>query len=478
MYLQIELDLTKIPNITISDIKDSVSNIIPTISQEPLSSIIELYLSNITETYLPKITTKYSKIIEFLNLSDTLQRIANIPNEDNVYSENSNDNDQDIQNLFSFPLNYNNITKGTNYNPIESLLEHFDPYEIYFSYLLLDYIDLIDKIQNMYDTVKFTNILTYNKQLINHPITKILSQVNTIEWIEYYSHFLITEIYLDIGGTIIDKYSHHYYNIYMQLNRKFDTDYYKSMANPNNSSIYSIYIPLIFWFNKYNSLALPTIALRYHDVRIGITFNQIENLTNSKYSSLIHISNINLISEYIYLNNLEKVKFTTSSLEYLIEQTEYQKLIIDSTTTSTNIELDFTSACKELWWICVAYQQNLLNYQYLNPDNSPIITNSQIIFNNVVYGLKNDPHYYNLIQPYQNHSRSPVNGINIFSFSLEPENYQPSGSVNLTHIPYKYLQLELNINTTVTNTEVWVFSTRNNILKISNGFAQLLYDGL
>jgi hypothetical protein len=419
-------------------------------------------------------------IINLLGISDTLYRIANIQNENLIYN-NDPSNNLNIQDLFSFPLNYNKITKGTNFNSIDTLLEYFDPLDIYFCYILMDYVNLLNNIQNMYDTLIFTNLLYYNKELLNHPITNIQSQTNTIEWIKYFGHFLVSEYYVDIGGTIIDRYNQHYYNIYMQLNRNFDSVSYQNMINPNNTSSgkFCIYIPLIFWFNKYNSLALPTIGLRYHDVRIGVIFNNISNLSNSKYASLIKISNLNLLSEYIYLNNLEKVKFSTTPLEYLIEQSEYQLLQFDpATTTSLNIELNFKSACKELWWICVPYFRNLLNYQYLNSDNTQIITNSQIIFNNVVFGLKNNPYYYNIVQPYQNHSRSPVNGINMYSFALEPENYQPSGSVNLTHIPYQYLQLDLNLKSDITRAEIWVFSTRHNILKISNGFAQLLYDGL
>ncbi|HIA01042.1 MAG TPA: hypothetical protein EYN66_03910, partial [Myxococcales bacterium] len=38
--------------------------------------------------------------------------------------------------------------------------------------------------------------------------------------------------------------------------------------------------------------------------------------------------------------------------------------------------------------------------------------------------------YFDLVQPYQHHTRSPDTGINVYSFALRPEEHQPSGTCN------------------------------------------------
>ena len=51
--------------------------------------------------------------------------------------------------------------------------------------------------------------------------------------------------------------------------------------------------------------------------------------------------------------------------------------------------------------------------------------------------------YFNLVQPYQHHTNVPATGINVYSFALEPEKHQPSGTCNFSRIDSAVLQLQL-----------------------------------
>ena len=42
--------------------------------------------------------------------------------------------------------------------------------------------------------------------------------------------------------------------------------------------------------------------------------------------------------------------------------------------------------------------------------------------------------YFDLVQPFQHHTRSPDTGINVYSFALRPEEHQPSGTCNFSRI--------------------------------------------
>jgi hypothetical protein len=85
--------------------------------------------------------------------------------------------------------------------------------------------------------------------------------------------------------------------------------------------------------------------------------------------------------------------------------------------------------------------------------------------------------YFDLVQPWQHHTRAPDTGINLYSFALRPEEHQPSGSCNFSRIDNATLQLVLS-NATVegTNTaKVRVYAVNYNVLRVMSGMGGLAY---
>ena len=85
--------------------------------------------------------------------------------------------------------------------------------------------------------------------------------------------------------------------------------------------------------------------------------------------------------------------------------------------------------------------------------------------------------YFDLVQPWQHHTRAPDTGINCYSFALRPEEHQPSGTCNMSRIDNAQLQLVLS-NATVesTNTaKVRVYATNYNVLRIMSGMGGMAY---
>ena len=85
--------------------------------------------------------------------------------------------------------------------------------------------------------------------------------------------------------------------------------------------------------------------------------------------------------------------------------------------------------------------------------------------------------YFDLVQPYQFHTRSPDTGINVYSFALRPEEHQPSGTCNFSRIDNATLQLVLS-NACVEGTKtakVRVYATNYNVLRIMSGLGGLAY---
>ena len=75
---------------------------------------------------------------------------------------------------------------------------------------------------------------------------------------------LIKSVEVEIGGQKIDKHYAAWLDIYNEL---FETniDYLEKMTVGTANTVY---IPLRFWFNRNAGLALPLIALQYHEVKI------------------------------------------------------------------------------------------------------------------------------------------------------------------------------------------------------------------
>ena len=85
--------------------------------------------------------------------------------------------------------------------------------------------------------------------------------------------------------------------------------------------------------------------------------------------------------------------------------------------------------------------------------------------------------YFNFVQPYQHHTRTPTVGINVYSFALKPEEHQPSGSCNFSRIDKATLQLTVSVNTVRSGrtAQVRVYAVNYNVLRVMSGMGGLAY---
>ena len=85
--------------------------------------------------------------------------------------------------------------------------------------------------------------------------------------------------------------------------------------------------------------------------------------------------------------------------------------------------------------------------------------------------------YFDRVQPYQHHSRTPSTGINVYSFALRPEEHQPSGTCNFSRIDKATLQLTVTLNTVYLSrtAQVRVYALNYNVLRVMSGMGGLAY---
>ena len=449
-------------------------------------------------------------------------------------------------------------------------------------------------------------------------------------WLDFPGEQMISQVEVEIGGQRIDRQYGDWMHIWNQLTLTSEQQrgYYKMVGNttqltyitdptfadvdgpcdsnaprqvcaPRNAlPETTLYVPLQFWYCRNPGLALPLIALQYHEVKINLDLRTIDeclwavsdlHCSNGSQVKVTQAYNQSLVAaslyvDYVFLDTDERRRMAQNPHEYLIEQLQFTG--DESVGSSSNkIKLNFNHPCKELVWVvqpdanvdyCSSWEcgQTLykalgaqpFNYtdavdalpnavhafggpQSVSKDENAVITEEGLFkdagavdvdtekwWNTKADGANEtsysysavnlgsddqqnsgvsdagtfvlaetalDMHcwgenpvvtaklqlngqdrfseregtYFDLVQPYQHHTRAPDTGINVYSFALRPEEHQPSGSCNFSRIDNATLQLVLS-NATVegTNTaKVRVYATNYNVLRVMSGMGGLAY---
>tara|TARA_B100000085_G_scaffold285650_1_gene322798 strand:+ start:2954 stop:4582 length:1629 start_codon:yes stop_codon:yes gene_type:complete len=447
-------------------------------------------------------------------------------------------------------------------------------------------------------------------------------------WLDFPGEQLISQVEVEIGGQRIDRQYGDWMHIWNQLTLSSEQEkgYHKMIGNttqltfitdpsfadvdgPCESSApknicaprnalpeTTLYVPFKFWFCCNPGLALPLIALQYHEVRINLDLRPIdeclwavstvdptstgssEKVTAAYNQSLVAAS---LFVDYIFLDTDERRRMAQNPHEYLIEQLQFTG--DESVGSSSNkIKLNFNHPCKELIWVvqpdenvdyCASLEAGSLLFKTLGAqpfnytdavdalpnaihafggksavagsanafidasglfassaavdasgalssslwgDNAtqggafdvdplavgvgssvsdagtfvltetsltlhcwgenPVVT-AKLQLNGQDRFSEREGTYFDLVQPFNHHTRHPDTGINVYSFALRPEEHQPSGTCNFSRIDNATLQLVLS-NATVEGTKtakVRVYATNYNVLRVMSGMGGLAY---
>jgi len=319
----------------------------------------------------------------------------------------------------------------------------------------------------------------------------------------FFGHRVINFVEIEIGGQKIDKHYSHWLYVWNELSLpKSKRTGYNKMVGQTGGVLtdQTLYVPLEFWFCRNVGLALPLIALQYHEVKINIQF-ETADLCRGDTDAALTFPIATLWVDYVFLDTDERRRFAQLSHEYLIEQLQFTGTESVSS-TKLNTKLSFNHPCKELVWFAnkksgttLTDNLNWFNYTTNNDDitlpynyNSTVINNSAIASANPVLNAKlilngNDRFsqrpgsYFNLVQPFQHHENIPANaGINVYSFALKPEEHQPSGTLNMSRIDTATLSLDFQTGLGLdTNTTLNVYAVNYNVLRILSGMGGLAY---
>jgi hypothetical protein len=382
---------------------------------------------------------------------------------------------------------------------------------------------------------RVTATISRNGDLIQQMYLEIVLPVVVVTggtpatWTYGIGNALVKQAEIEIGGQLIDRQYGDWMNIWTELTTpEGKRDGYDDMVgNKLTSSTEQqgglssadktrIYVPFQFWFNRNPGLALPLIALQYHEVKLNLELRPgldlVQNTTGNP-TTVPSLTSCKLYVDYVYLDTDERRRFAQVSHEYLIEQVQFTgSQSIKSSTPSVNVTLNFNHPVKELIWAHTTtehvtsgttgagagtYGNMWFNYSGSNASGIDSFTTALLQLNGHDRFSVRPSSYFRKVQNYEHHTRCPRVGGDIatsdvkelslrqfiysYSFALSPEEHQPSGTCNFSRIDNAVMQMNYGIDSGTAASAVTaamnlnIYAVNYNVLRIMSGMGGLAY---
>jgi len=334
---------------------------------------------------------------------------------------------------------------------------------------------------------------------------------------------LVKQAEIEIGGQLIDRQYGEWMNIWSELTVPAGkrVGYDEMVGNvaqkvlndtpENRATNLKLDVPLQFWFNRNPGLALPLIALQYHQVKLNLDLESSTNLQLSTTADDVELTSCKLYVDYIFLDTDERRKFAQVSHEYLIEEVQFTG---DETLSSTKrVDLSFNHPVKALYWVAQTSGQVRGAGTASEPCKFTSLGSAgkvKLQLNGQDRFSERRHEYFLRVQPFKHHTSGPradralnlvVKGVDaevdsqaevmdtvvvsencsqfiyMYSFALNPERHQPTGTCNFSRIDTATLVVT-DVPTGLTGTTpgtLKVFALSYNVLRIMSGMGGKAY---
>lgn len=313
-------------------------------------------------------------------------------------------------------------------------------------------------------------------------------------WVNAIGYAAIPRVGFSIGGQIIDCM----YNSFMfaweelsgkpgkRLEEMIGKRWTREQLVRDSRWFRRLYAPIPFYFTQHSGNALPIVSLQYHSVQVHVVFAPLQTLIQQSDCDVqvlrcdtgLPIANTDmhavLETTYVYLDMEERDKFACGSFQQLI--TVVQQYTTSSCGGTIRAALNFNFPTLELIWMvqraCQCAANNTFDYSGFG-GRDPIET-ARLTLNNAPR-FEREAKYFRLVQPYQFHTNIPRGFIYSYSFALEPESCQPSGSLNFSRIDNVEFTLTLQPEIAGTEVLVYIFARSWNVMRYKEGLGGKLY---
>ena len=350
--------------------------------------------------------------------------------------------------------------------------------------------------------------------------------VDSIGYTESIGHAMLEHVDLYIGGTLVQRiprdflqiHSEHYVTQTKQIN--LDKLVGKPSEELSGTRVYSqailghlgpatsertCIVDVPFYFYNNPELAVPLCALHGQECEIVVKlapqaqclYNMV-NLTPHQVEQRGLIKDFKVVTELVYLEDLERIQLEEKTTDYIITQIQSDTVHIPGTTEpfqDIKHKCQFINPVKELFFI---FQSQSTTYSPFDYDHHLVTTNgvytnheylkyAELTLDNEVFlnDITGNVIHLRAVQSGIHHSRTQLfRRFYSYSFALEPERWYPTGQKNFSLVNEQLLNMRLNgqtydldqdFNQIIFDSELRVYALSYNILRIENGTARLIF---
>jgi hypothetical protein len=283
-----------------------------------------------------------------------------------------------------------------------------------------------------------------------------------------------------IGGQTIERITGDYIYMYDQIhNNKDDIDQtlYFLTGHDNYIAVsydwdYNVLLP--FYFFRHPSLAIPVCAITKQLVEVRIKFKKLEDVviqykTNtdiidppSNVSS--SIKKVSLVTDFFFVTDDEKNFLMSRPIEYVITQLQMSQFTFKVGESKKAGMLNFKNPVREMFFLAVSDDVHKL---------VPIKHVTMKFNNNTIIDADNLMLSYE--QPLKYYTGVTENNFGVYSFSMKPETYYPTGQVNMSRIAHNLIEIEIDSPDANFEHKVYVYAVNYNVLHIQSGLGGLKF---
>jgi hypothetical protein len=288
---------------------------------------------------------------------------------------------------------------------------------------------------------------------------------------------LIKQADLRIGGQLVQSLTGEAIELYNDLYVPYEQQPGLTLLTGklDYSNVYdpgrTYYTNLPFYFYGNTELSIPVCALGRQDLEVQITFRPFRELTYvSNISNVQADISATIIVEYAYLSEAEVTWMTRNRLDYLITQTQITTFSVPVGFTTGRFNLPFLNPVREIYIVIQNSNAPVYDYGDNGLQNIALSFNGQDFLSRQVV----DAGYLQYVEAFNNFLFAPRRKFYLYSFAREPMNPRPTGTINMTRIKDKVLEITTTSYSNTRNIRVYAISY--NLLRIENGLAGLLFN--
>lgn len=305
--------------------------------------------------------------------------------------------------------------------------------------------------------------------------------VKTLRYRESIGAQLIEYADLVIGGQTIERITGDYIYMYDQIHSNkddIDQTLYFLTGHGNYIDVtydwdYNVFLP--FYFFRNPSLAIPVCALTKQQVEVRIKFKKLKDVTVSYTRtggalsdppSVVSssIKTVSLVTDFFFITDDEKSFLFTRPIEYVITQVQLSQFKFNAGISKKSGMLNFKNPVKEMFFVAVS--DDVYKYEPLKQVTMKFNNNTIIDADNLMLSYE---------QPLKYYTGTTGNNFGVYSFSMKPETYYPTGQVNMSRIAHNLIEIELDSPDASFGHKVYVYAVNYNVLRIHSGLGGLKF---